>query len=70
MGYEGPIVQGRSGEEDSVVSVKKVAAWLVVAFLLFYVITAPESSADAVRSIFDALAEAARSFARFLQSLF
>jgi len=52
------------------VSVKKVAGWLVVAFALFYVVTAPESSADIVRSVLDGLADVARSFARFLQSLF
>lgn len=52
------------------VSVKKVAAWLLVAFALFYVLTAPESSAEIVRSALDALAEAARAFSRFLQSLF
>lgn len=52
------------------VSVKKLAGWLVVAFAVFYVLTAPESSADIVRSALDALADAARAFARFLQSLF
>lgn len=52
------------------VSVKKVAAWLLIAFVLFYVISAPENSAEIVRSGIDALGNAARSFGRFLQSLF
>lgn len=52
------------------VSVKKLAVWLLIAFALFYVITAPENSAELVRSGVDALGAAARSFARFLQSLF
>lgn len=49
---------------------KKVVTWLLIAFALFYVITAPESSADTVRSVLDGMADAARQFARFLQSLF
>ncbi|MBA2414573.1 MAG: hypothetical protein H0V64_01470 [Geodermatophilaceae bacterium] len=52
------------------VSVKKVAAGLLIAFVLFYVLSAPENSADIVRSAIDALEDAARSIARFLQSLF
>lgn len=52
------------------VSVKKVAAWLLIAFVLFYVLSAPEESADIVRSGIDALEAAARSLSRFLQSLF
>ncbi len=52
------------------VSVKKVAAWLVIAFVLFYVISAPEDSANIVKSGIDGLQSVARSFARFLQSLF
>lgn len=52
------------------VSVKKVAAWLLIGFVVFYVLSAPESSAAIVRSGIDALESAARSLARFLQSLF
>lgn len=71
MGYERSVVLVRDGGEGGrLVSVKKVAAWLLVAFALFYVVTAPESSAEIVRSALSALADAARSFARFLQSLF
>jgi thiosulfate reductase cytochrome b subunit len=52
------------------VSVKKVAAWLLIAFVLFYVLSAPESSAGIVRSAIDGLEDAAGSLSRFLQSLF
>ena len=52
------------------VSVKKVAAWLVIAFVLFYVLSAPENSAEIVRSAAGALEDAARALARFLTSLF
>lgn len=52
------------------VSVKKVAGWLIIAFALFYVLTAPESSAELVRSAVNTLGDAAQAFARFLQSLF
>lgn len=52
------------------VSVKKVAGWLVIAFVLFYVISAPESSAELVRTGVTALGDAAQQFTRFLQSLF
>ncbi|MGI8530294.1 MAG: hypothetical protein ACR2KO_12550 [Geodermatophilaceae bacterium] len=52
------------------VSVKKVAAWLLIAFVLFYVLSAPENSAEIVRSAAGALEDAARALARFLTSLF
>ncbi|MGK5115236.1 MULTISPECIES: hypothetical protein [unclassified Geodermatophilus] len=50
-------------------SLKKVLAWLVVAFVLFYVIQAPESSAEIVRSAGEALGDAASSLAAFVGSL-
>lgn len=51
------------------VSAKKVVFWLLIAFVVFYVLSAPESSADLVRSAFDGLGDAAGSFAEFIQSL-
>lgn len=48
---------------------KKVAFWLFVAFVVFYVLSAPQSSADLVRSAFGGLGDAASSFSEFLQSL-
>ncbi|MGY1641309.1 hypothetical protein ACI782_09280 [Geodermatophilus sp. SYSU D00703] len=50
-------------------SLKKVLTWLVVAFILFYVIQAPESSAEFVRTVGQFLGEAASSLADFVGSL-
>jgi hypothetical protein len=51
------------------VNLKKVIAWLVVAFVVFYVIQAPESSAQLVRNAGQALGDAASSLAAFVGSL-
>jgi large-conductance mechanosensitive channel len=51
------------------VSLKKVVAWLVVAFALFYVIQAPEQSAEMVRNAGEAIGDAASSLAAFVGSL-
>ncbi|MFL6153217.1 MAG: hypothetical protein ACJ72B_12625 [Ornithinibacter sp.] len=51
------------------VTLKKVLTWLVVAFVLFYVIQFPESSAQFVRSAGEALGNAASSLAAFVGSL-
>ncbi|MGY2065210.1 hypothetical protein [Blastococcus sp. SYSU DS0619] len=50
-------------------NLKKVLTWVVVAFVLFYVIQAPESSAELVRNAGEALGEAASSLAQFVGSL-
>ncbi len=50
-------------------SLKKVVAWLVVAFALFYVIQAPEQSAEMVRNAGEAIGDAASSLAAFVGSL-
>jgi large-conductance mechanosensitive channel len=51
------------------VSLKKVVTWLVVAFVIFYVIQAPEQSAELVKTAGTALGDAASSLATFLGSL-
>ena len=51
------------------VTVKKVLTWLALAFVVFYVISAPESSADFVRTAGHALGDAASSLAEFFESL-
>jgi hypothetical protein len=51
------------------VNLKKVVTWLVVAFVIFYVIQAPEAAAQIVRNIGTALGNAASSFAAFIGSL-
>ena len=50
-------------------NLKKVVAWLVVAFVLFFIIQAPEQSAEIVRNAGDALGDAASSLADFVGSL-
>jgi hypothetical protein len=49
--------------------VKKILAWLVLAFVIFYVIQAPEASAQLVRNAGHALGGAAASLAQFVKSL-
>jgi hypothetical protein len=51
------------------VTVKKVLTWLALAFVLFYIISAPESSADIVRDAGHAVGDAASSLASFFDSL-
>ena len=51
------------------VNLKKVVTWLVVAFVVFYVIQAPEASAQIVRNAGNALGDAASSLAAFVGSL-
>ena len=48
---------------------KKVLTWLALAFVIFYIISAPESSADFVRSAGHAIGDAATSLAAFFESL-
>jgi large-conductance mechanosensitive channel len=51
------------------VNLKKVVAWLVVAFVLFFVIQAPQQSAELVRSAGEAIGNAATQLATFVGSL-
>ncbi len=48
---------------------KKVLTWLALAFVIFYIISAPESSADFVRTAGQAIGDAATSLASFFESL-
>lgn len=50
-------------------NLKKVVTWLIVAFVVFYVIQAPEASAQIVRNAGHALGNAASSLASFVKSL-
>jgi large-conductance mechanosensitive channel len=51
------------------VNLKKIITWLVVAFVIFYVIQAPEASAQIVKNAGQALGDAASSLAAFVGSL-
>jgi hypothetical protein len=58
-----------SAPVEVTVNLKKVVTWLVVAFVVFYVIQAPEQSALIVRNTGQALGDAASSLANFVGSL-
>jgi hypothetical protein len=47
----------------------KVVTWATVAFIIYYVATAPTQAADATRSVGDWFQSAGNSLARFLNSL-
>jgi large-conductance mechanosensitive channel len=51
------------------VNLKKVITWLIVAFVVFYIIRAPDQSAQVVRNAGHALGNAASSLAAFVGSL-
>ncbi|CAN5175332.1 MAG: hypothetical protein JWP10_368 [Nocardioidaceae bacterium] len=48
---------------------KKVIALLVVGFVVYYVLTAPEGAADAVSNAFDAIIEAFKQIVKFFNEL-
>jgi len=52
------------------VNVKRIIGWLLFAFVIFFIITQPETSADIVSSAFQGLSNAASAFANFVTSLF
>ncbi|HEX5908667.1 MAG TPA: hypothetical protein VFY56_16750 [Propionibacteriaceae bacterium] len=49
--------------------VKRLIAFLVVGFFLFYLVANPEGAANAVRAVFGGLAVVFRSILIFFQSL-
>ena len=50
-------------------TLKKVVTWLVVAFVVWFVIQAPEQSAQMVKNAGQALGDAAASLAQFVGSI-
>jgi large-conductance mechanosensitive channel len=70
-----PLRPGRRGARPNehtlevTVNIKKIVAWLIIAFAVFYVIQAPEQSAQLVRNAGTALGDAAASLASFVGSL-
>ena len=63
------IVPARSHTPEVAVNIKKLLTWLVVAFVVFYVIQAPDASAQIVRNAGHALGTAASSLASFVGKL-
>jgi hypothetical protein len=58
-----------SAPVEVAVNLKKVVTWLVVAFVVWFVIQAPEQSAQLVKNAGEALGNAASSLAQFVGSL-
>ena len=54
---------------EAAVTLKKILTWLVVAFVVFYIIQAPEASAALVKRAGNALGDAAQSLSAFVGSL-
>jgi hypothetical protein len=48
---------------------KRLIAWLLLAFIVFFIVTQPDTSADMVRSAFRGLSNAASAFANFVTQL-
>jgi len=49
--------------------VKKILTWLAIGFAVFYVLTAPQDAAGAVRAAAGGLEDAAGSLSEFFSSL-
>ena len=50
-------------------TLKKILTWLVVAFVVFYIIQAPEASAALLKRAGTALGDAAQSLSAFVGSV-
>lgn len=50
--------------------IKKLIGLLLIAFVIFYVLTFPEDSSNVIRSTVAALGDAAGNFATFVKSIF
>ncbi len=59
----------RAEPAEVAVNLKRVLVWLAIAFVVFYVIQQPESSAQMVKNTGEALGDAASSIAAFVSSL-
>lgn len=51
-------------------NVKKIVGLLLIAFVIFYVLSFPQESSNIIRSTVSALGDAASSFATFVRSIF
>jgi len=68
-GPERPGLRPCTSSLEGAVNLKKVITWLIVAFIVFYIVQAPESAAQVVKNAGQALGNAASSFADFVGSL-
>jgi hypothetical protein len=62
---------GVAGEwvSEALVQVKKVVSYTAIAFVAFYLLTRPATSADAVKGAMNTLVSAADSLAQFFTAL-
>ncbi|MEU6132608.1 hypothetical protein ABZ805_25810 [Saccharopolyspora sp. NPDC047091] len=51
-------------------NLKKILTWTGVAFLLFFLINAPDQAGQLVNNIKDSLADAANAVITFMQNIF
>ena len=49
---------------------KKIAGLLLIAFVVFYILSFPDDSSNIIKSTISALGEAATNFATFVKSIF
>lgn len=52
------------------VNIKKILTWAGIAFLLFFLISAPAQASDVVNGILDSLRQAAEAVITFMRNLF
>lgn len=50
-------------------SIRRVIAWLLLLFILFFILTQPEAAAGLLSSIFDGITTALTALVDFFQSL-
>ena len=50
-------------------TVKRLALWLLLAFVVYTIFANPDKAAELVRSAFDAVAAASHALARFFDAL-
>lgn len=50
-------------------SIKRIIAWLLLLFIVFFVVTQPETAASLVRSVFSGIGDAVSALASFFRSL-
>jgi len=59
-----------AGEEDAMVGVlKKALLWLLIAFLIYYVVTKPQASATAISGAVDGIRQLFSSLGEFFAAL-
>jgi hypothetical protein len=58
-----------TGRRESFVTAKKALGWLIVAFVVFFILSSPTEAGGVVQSAFDGMETAANQLAEFVKSL-